>query len=61
MIKKRETWIDICKGIAIILVVIGHVAMSYFNTGLMTDSRVGMYSDSSGAVLKVVKLNDKIQ
>lgn len=35
---QREKWIDICKGIAITLVVIGHVVASYHNTGLLKDA-----------------------
>lgn len=35
---QRETRIDICKGIAITLVVIGHVIASYHNTGLLKDA-----------------------
>ena len=27
--RKRESWIDVCKGIAIILVVIGHIESVY--------------------------------
>ena len=40
---ERQRWIDICKGIAIILVVIGHVVTSYHNSGLFTESPVFNY------------------
>lgn len=32
---KREKWLDVAKGIAIIAVVIGHVVASYHNSGLL--------------------------
>lgn len=35
---KRIEWVDIAKGIAIILVVIGHVGSSYGSAGLYKDS-----------------------
>lgn len=40
---ERQRWIDIYKGIAIILVVIGHVVTSYHNSGLFTESLVFNY------------------
>ncbi len=36
--KRREPWLDVCKGIAIILVVAGHVVTSYRNSGLLEDA-----------------------
>ena len=36
--KERQHWIDVCKGIAIILVVTGHVVTSYHNSGLYIDT-----------------------
>ena len=36
----RESWIDVCKGIAIILVVIGHVKTSYINSDLLNNAYV---------------------
>ncbi len=33
MEKKRENWLDIAKGIAIIFVVLGHISTSYVNSG----------------------------
>ena len=35
---KRETWIDLARGLAIILVVLGHVISSYHEAGLYKDS-----------------------
>ena len=34
----RKKWLDICKGIAIILVVMGHVNSSFSNSGILSDS-----------------------
>ena len=36
--KERIKWIDTAKGIAIVLVVIGHVVQSYHNVNLYEDS-----------------------
>lgn len=38
--KDRLPWIDITKGIAIILVVLGHVVTSFYNSGLLNDSKL---------------------
>ena len=42
--KHRMAWIDICKGIAIICVVIGHIGTSYHNSGLLKDSLIINYA-----------------
>lgn len=42
--KHRLAWLDICKGIAIICVVIGHVGTSYHNSGRFEDSLVINYA-----------------
>ena len=36
----RQRWIDVCKGIAIIFVVAGHVSTSYENSGLIPDGSI---------------------
>lgn len=36
--KKRENWIDLSRGLTIVLVVIGHVISSYHESGLYRDS-----------------------
>lgn len=41
--KKRESWIDICKGIAIIFVVMGHVVSSFHNSGLLKEATAFNY------------------
>ena len=33
MVKERENWLDVAKGIAIIFVVLGHIFTSYANSG----------------------------
>lgn len=38
--QKRLEWVDIAKGISIILVVVGHVGASYFGAELYKDSRL---------------------
>ena len=38
MEQKRIDWLDVAKGIAIILVVIGHVGTSYHASGQYTDA-----------------------
>ena len=38
--KERVHWIDIAKGIAIVLVVIGHVVSSYHGSGLYIDNQM---------------------
>ncbi|MBQ9314237.1 MAG: acyltransferase family protein [Clostridia bacterium] len=40
MNEKRERWIDVCKGITMILVVIGHVISSYHNSGLLKEATI---------------------
>lgn len=40
MSSKRESWIDTAKGIAIVLVVLGHVVSSYHSAGKYLDSTV---------------------
>ena len=35
---KRVHWVDICKGMTIILVVIGHVVSSFHNSGKYIDT-----------------------
>lgn len=34
---ERNQWVDLCKGIGIILVVYGHVARGVFNAGIPLD------------------------
>ena len=34
--KKRESWLDACKGIAIVLVVIGHIIDGNMSKGLLS-------------------------
>lgn len=36
--RTRESWVDVCKGIAILLVVMGHVVTSYRNSNLLTNA-----------------------
>lgn len=38
MKENRYEWIDVTKGFAIILVVMGHVMVTYLNNGLYTNS-----------------------
>ena len=37
--RKREHWLDVAKGVAIIAVVMGHVVASYHNSGLLLEAK----------------------
>lgn len=45
---ERIGWIDICKGIAIVLVVIGHVVASFHNSGIYLDA---VFFNNVGAII----------
>lgn len=44
--KQRQSWVDIAKGIGILLVVYGHVARGVFNTGIAMDEGLFRLVDS---------------
>lgn len=44
-VKDRITWIDVARGILIVLVVMGHVKSSYYSSGILENSFVLHYSN----------------